>query len=108
MILRDLHAGPMRFGELQDGLPGLASNLLATRLEKATSVRSRRSSALESSPISSAKCRRLTSRNVLRMNWKVMGSPIALHASGLDRSLDEVAATIRARLRVPIDGAELA
>jgi DNA-binding HxlR family transcriptional regulator len=34
LILRDLHAGPMRFGELQRGLPGLASNLLTNRLEK--------------------------------------------------------------------------
>lgn len=34
LVLRDLHAGPMRFGELQTGLPGLASNLLATRLDK--------------------------------------------------------------------------
>lgn len=35
LILRDLHAGPMRFGELLKGLPGLASNLLVTRLDKA-------------------------------------------------------------------------
>ena len=34
LILRDLHAGPMRFGELLSGLPGLASNLLTTRLDK--------------------------------------------------------------------------
>ncbi len=34
LILRDLHAGPMRFGELLAGLPGLASNLLTSRLEK--------------------------------------------------------------------------
>lgn len=34
LMLRDLHAGPMRFGELKQGLPGLASNLLAARLEK--------------------------------------------------------------------------
>ena len=34
LILRDLHAGPMRFGELQGGLPGAASNLLVTRLQK--------------------------------------------------------------------------
>jgi len=34
LILRDLHAGPARFGELQAGLTGLASNLLATRLEQ--------------------------------------------------------------------------
>ena len=33
LILRDLHAGPARFTELQKGLPGIASNLLATRLE---------------------------------------------------------------------------
>lgn len=34
LMLRDLHAGPMRFGELREGLPGLASNLLAARLDK--------------------------------------------------------------------------
>ncbi len=34
LILRDLHAGPMRFLELQRGMPGLASNLLSTRLER--------------------------------------------------------------------------
>jgi DNA-binding HxlR family transcriptional regulator len=34
LILRDLHAGPMRFGEVQAGLPGLASNLLSSRLDK--------------------------------------------------------------------------
>ncbi|MEM9731621.1 MAG: helix-turn-helix domain-containing protein, partial [Myxococcota bacterium] len=34
LILRDLHASPARFGELQHGLVGLASNLLATRLEQ--------------------------------------------------------------------------
>jgi DNA-binding HxlR family transcriptional regulator len=33
-ILRDLHAGPARFGDLQAGLPGLASNLLTTRLKQ--------------------------------------------------------------------------
>lgn len=33
LILRDLHAGPMRFGDLVAGLPGLATNLLTTRLE---------------------------------------------------------------------------
>jgi DNA-binding HxlR family transcriptional regulator len=32
LILRDLHAGPARFGELQAGLKGLASNLLSSRL----------------------------------------------------------------------------
>ena len=32
LILRDLHAGPMRFSEIRDGLPGLATNLLTTRL----------------------------------------------------------------------------
>ncbi len=31
LILRDLHAGPARFGELEDGL-GVASNLLSSRL----------------------------------------------------------------------------
>lgn len=34
LIVRDLHAGPMRFGEIRSGLPGLASNLLTSRLEK--------------------------------------------------------------------------
>ena len=34
LILRDLYAGPMRFGEIKDGLPGLASNLLVSRLDK--------------------------------------------------------------------------
>ncbi|MEM1179725.1 MAG: helix-turn-helix domain-containing protein [Acidobacteriota bacterium] len=33
LILRDLHAGPARFGDLSSGLPGLASNLLTARLE---------------------------------------------------------------------------
>lgn len=33
LVLRDLHAGPARFSDLQRGLPGLASNLLSTRLE---------------------------------------------------------------------------
>lgn len=32
LILRDLHAGPARFGDLQSGLHGIASNLLAERL----------------------------------------------------------------------------
>ncbi len=34
LILRDLHAGPARFGELQKGLTGIATNLLTTRLEE--------------------------------------------------------------------------
>jgi DNA-binding HxlR family transcriptional regulator len=34
LVLRDLHAGPARFGELLDGLSGIASNLLASRLEE--------------------------------------------------------------------------
>jgi len=34
LLLRDLHAGPARFGEIAAGLPGLATNLLTTRLEK--------------------------------------------------------------------------
>ena len=34
VILRDLHAGPARFGDIQAGLPGLASNLLTTRLQQ--------------------------------------------------------------------------
>ncbi len=33
LILRDLHAGPARFSDIAEGLPGLASNLLASRLE---------------------------------------------------------------------------
>lgn len=33
LILRDLHAGPMRFGEISDGIPGLATNLLSSRLD---------------------------------------------------------------------------
>jgi DNA-binding HxlR family transcriptional regulator len=32
LILRDLHAGPARFKDLQTGLTGIASNLLADRL----------------------------------------------------------------------------
>lgn len=32
LILRDLHAGPARFTDIQLGLPGLAPNLLTTRL----------------------------------------------------------------------------
>ena len=35
LILRDLHAGPARFTELQEGL-GLASNLLSSRLRDLT------------------------------------------------------------------------
>ena len=35
LILRDLHAGPARFHELQDGL-GMATNLLSTRLAELT------------------------------------------------------------------------
>jgi DNA-binding HxlR family transcriptional regulator len=34
LILRDLHAGPARFKDLQEGLPGIASNLLTTRLQQ--------------------------------------------------------------------------
>src|SRR5215467_14635214 len=34
LILRDLHAGPARFGELLDGLTGIASNLLTTRVDE--------------------------------------------------------------------------
>ncbi len=33
LILRDLHAGPARFNELQKGLTGIATNLLSSRLE---------------------------------------------------------------------------
>ena len=33
LILRDLHAGPARYVDLQRGLPGLASNLLTDRLK---------------------------------------------------------------------------
>jgi len=34
LILRDLHAGPARFSELLDGLTGIASNLLTSRLDQ--------------------------------------------------------------------------
>ncbi len=34
LILRDLHAGPARFTDLQRGLTGIAANLLAERLAK--------------------------------------------------------------------------
>ena len=34
LVLRDLHAGPARFGDLQLGLTGLASNLLIARLRQ--------------------------------------------------------------------------
>lgn len=34
LILRDLHAGPARFSDLQSGLPGIASNLLTSRLRQ--------------------------------------------------------------------------
>jgi DNA-binding HxlR family transcriptional regulator len=34
LVLRDLHAGPARFGELLDGLSGIASNLLTSRLDE--------------------------------------------------------------------------
>jgi DNA-binding HxlR family transcriptional regulator len=34
LVLRDLHAGPVRFNELHGGLPGLASNLLTDRLRR--------------------------------------------------------------------------
>ena len=34
LILRDLHAGPARFTDLQSSLPGLASNLLTDRLRR--------------------------------------------------------------------------
>jgi DNA-binding HxlR family transcriptional regulator len=34
LVLRDLHAGPARFGELLRGLSGIASNLLTSRLEE--------------------------------------------------------------------------
>src|SRR5215468_11577307 len=34
LVLRDLHAGPARFSELLDGLSGIASNLLASRLDE--------------------------------------------------------------------------
>ncbi len=33
LILRDLHAGPARFKDLQTGLTGIASNLLSDRLQ---------------------------------------------------------------------------
>ncbi len=34
LILRDLHAGPARFSELQNGLTGIAPNLLTDRLQQ--------------------------------------------------------------------------
>lgn len=34
LLLRDLHAGPARFSDLQSGLPGLASNLMTDRLRR--------------------------------------------------------------------------
>jgi len=34
LILRDLHAGPARYSELEQGLTGLASNLLSSRLKQ--------------------------------------------------------------------------
>jgi DNA-binding HxlR family transcriptional regulator len=34
LILRDLHAGPARFKDLHQGLPGIATNLLTTRLQR--------------------------------------------------------------------------
>ena len=34
LILRDLHAGPARFSDLQSGLTGIAPNLLTTRLQQ--------------------------------------------------------------------------
>jgi DNA-binding HxlR family transcriptional regulator len=34
LILRDLHAGPARFSDLMNSLSGIASNLLANRLEQ--------------------------------------------------------------------------
>lgn len=34
LILRDLHAGPVRFSDLQHGLSGIAANLLTDRLNK--------------------------------------------------------------------------
>lgn len=36
LILRDLHAGPARFSDLQSGLKGIASNLLTERLQQLT------------------------------------------------------------------------
>jgi DNA-binding HxlR family transcriptional regulator len=36
LILRDLHAAPARFSDLFNGLEGLASNLLTTRLQQLT------------------------------------------------------------------------
>ena len=34
LILRDLHAGPARFSELESGLTGIATNLLTARLQQ--------------------------------------------------------------------------
>ncbi|MFV2000114.1 MAG: winged helix-turn-helix transcriptional regulator [Acidimicrobiia bacterium] len=39
LLLRDLHAGPARFTDLQSGLTGIASNLLAERLRDLESDR---------------------------------------------------------------------
>ncbi len=36
LILRDLHAGPARFSDLKTGLDGIATNLLANRLQQLT------------------------------------------------------------------------
>lgn len=36
LILRDLHAGPARFSDLQTGLTGIAANLLTNRLQQLT------------------------------------------------------------------------
>ena len=36
LILRDLHAGPARFSDLQTGLTGIAPNLLTDRLNQLT------------------------------------------------------------------------
>ncbi|MBW3659100.1 MAG: helix-turn-helix transcriptional regulator [Actinobacteria bacterium] len=34
LVLRDLHAGPARFSDLEPGLPGIATNLLTDRLRR--------------------------------------------------------------------------
>jgi DNA-binding HxlR family transcriptional regulator len=48
LVLRDLLLGPLRFGDLVDGLPGIGTNTLTTRLKllESASVVARRATAL--------------------------------------------------------------
>ena len=41
LIVRELLLRPCRYGELQDGLPGIATNLLAERLRQGDPLQSR-------------------------------------------------------------------